>query len=322
MTIHPIDAATAVLLEGQVSGRSPLVPILPDTHPELARLLIIQIENGTIPPHEYAQARLVLGKSVRQIQRDLAKLRQSGAASTPTRQRFELTLRHKQVIFSCQGNVELAYEQLCESGDELPHFSTFWRRCRWYAQPMGVQAYARHGAQGLVNFWLYPPYEAPERNVVWQADHFELPVAVIADGHKTQLIKPYLTLLVDDRTRKVMGWALTATPDRRPNAEVVIATLASAMRLRTEDLDGTEVEVGGVPGIMRWDNDTNFTAEAVLLFGTALGFECHAVPPYTGHQKGKIERLGRTVQEQFCVLQPGLYTRPQDPQPKGPVPPD
>jgi hypothetical protein len=159
VTIHPIDAATAIVLEGQASGRSPLVPIFSDTHPELARLLMIQIENGTIPPNEYAQAKLVLGKSVRQIQRNLAKLRQHGATPTPpARRQFELTLQHKQVIFACQGNVELAYEQLIDAGEELPHVSTFWRR--WYAQPMGVQAYARHGAQGLVRFWLYPRFEA------------------------------------------------------------------------------------------------------------------------------------------------------------------
>jgi putative transposase len=302
MTVHPLNAAAAVLLDAEVSGRPALVPITGATEPELARLLMLQIEQGSIPAAEYEAASRVLDKSVRQIQRKLAALRDASPHSAaPARQRFELTLHHKQVIFASNGNVALAYEQLVKAGEELPNHDTFWRR--WNEQPSGVQAYARKGAEGMVDFWLYAPYTAPERNTVWQADHFELPVDVIADGCTTTRVKPWLTLMVDDRTRKVMSWALTAMPGRRAGAETVCATIAAGIRIRLEQ----GVEVGGVPGIMRWDNDLSFLAGMVLQMGIGLGFECHAVPPYSGHMKGKIERLGRTVQEQFCVLLPG-YT--------------
>jgi putative transposase len=306
MSVHPLNAAEAVFADANVRGRPALVPITGVTEPELARLLMHQIEHGSIPKTEYEAASRTLGKSVRQIQRDLAALRAGSMhAQTPRRQRFELTLHHKQVIFACNGNVALAYKQLADAGEVLPDSDTFWRR--WYEQATGVQNYARHGAKGLVDFWLYAPYTAPERNSVWQADHFELPNMVVADGHRTTLVKPWLTLFEDDKTRKIMAWALTAEPNRRADAETVVATIVAGIRVRTEQ----GIEVGGVPGIMRWDNDMNFKAGMVTQLGISLGFECHAVPPYSGHMKGKIERLGRTVQEQFCVLQPAFTHGPK-----------
>lgn len=99
-----------------------------------------------------------------------------------------------------------------------------------------------------------------------------------------------------------MSWSLIAEPGRRPDAVTVCATIAAGVRIRLED----EVEVGGVPWVIRWDNDLSFAAGMVVQLGTRLGFECHAVPPYSGHMKGKVERLGRRVQEEFCVLQPGF----------------
>ena len=159
----------------------------------------------------------------------------------------------------------------------------------------------------MTNYWIFTPYTAPERNTVWQADHFELPIDVIADGHETTLVKPWLTLFVDDTTRKVMAWALTAEPNRRADAETVLATLATGIRIRLED----GIEVGGVPQIVRWDNDKSFTAGMITALGATVGFESHCVPPYSGHMKGKVERLGRTVQEQFVMMLPGYTHGPK-----------
>lgn len=271
---------------------------------ELARLANIQARNGVVPAVEYEKASKLLGIGARQIQRQLKALRAVDAAPAGRRP-FELSQHHKQVIMACCGNVALAYRQLLAAGEDLPGEDSVWRA--WFRQPTAMQAYARKGAKGLVEFYLYPPFEAPERNSVWQADHFELPMDVIADGCTTTTVKPWLTLFEDDKTRKVMAWSITATPGRHPDAEVVCATLAAGIRIRIEH----GVEVGGVPAIVRWDNDLSFLAGVVLQMGTRVGFECHAVPPYSGHMKGKVERLGRTVQEQFCVLQPGYTHGPR-----------
>jgi len=305
MTITPINTAAALFLEAQASGTDSWVPTADVAHPELARLLMIRLESGSISDAEYQQSVSATGWSKRHLQRQLAGLFKTSASTVePRRQKFTLSDHHKQVVMAC-GNVQLAYNQLTDNGEKLPSYETFWRG--FDALPSGVRAYFRHGAEGIVGFWLYPPFEAPARNEVWQADHFELPVDVIADGCTATLVKPWITIFEDDRTRMVMSWALVAGPGERPGAEVICATICDGVRIRLED----GVEVGGVPRIIRWDNDLALNAGSVIQLGTALGFECHAVPPYSGHMKGKIERLGRRVQESFCVLQPGYTHGPK-----------
>ncbi|MGH8979443.1 MAG: DDE-type integrase/transposase/recombinase [Acidimicrobiales bacterium] len=301
MTVTPINVAAAAYLAGLGDDADAMVVDSP--HPELARLLKLKAARGTISSADYAEAARALGVGKRQIQRMVSRL--TSGETPAARRRFALNDHHEQVIMACQGNVALAYRQLIESGERLPRYITFWRA--WYCQPTGKQMYARQGAKGLVDFYLYPPWQAPERNAVWQADHFELPVDVIADRCTTTVVKPWLTAFIDDRTRKLMAWNLTAEAGRRPDADVVCATLAAGMQIRLEE----GVEVGGVPRIARWDNGAEFTAGVVLQFGTTVGFECHAVPPDSGHMKGKIERFGRRVQEQFCVLQPGYTHGPK-----------
>ncbi len=300
MTITPINAAATAFLAGSDTADK-LVMGAPNE--VLGRLLRIQAKTGAVPRADYEEASRTLGISVRQIQRHLAGLREG--RRPPGRQPFVLTTHHEQVILACNGNVALAYRELKKAGEDLPGEDTFWRA--WYCQPMAKQDYARHGAKGLVEFLLYPPWEAPERNSVWQADHFELPIDVIADGCTTQTVKPWLTVFEDDRSRLVLAATLTATAGRRPDADIVCATLVAGIRTRMEG----GVEVGGVPRIVRWDNAAEFNAGMVIDLGVRVGFECHAVPPYSGHMKGKVERFGRRVQEQFCVLQPGFTHGPK-----------
>lgn len=172
----------------------------------------------------------------------------------------------------------------------------FWRS--WHAQPAGVLAYARKGAEVLVGFWPYLPYEDPHRNAVWLADHFELNNDVITDGHTTSLVKPWLTIFEDDATRRAVAWALTTSPGRRADADVVCATIAAGIRIRLED----GVQVGGIPGAVRWDNDPSFNSCMVLPLGIAVGFECHTVPPCQGNLRRGVRRRRGTL---HLLLRPG-----------------
>ncbi len=304
MSITPINVAAALFLERQASGAELMAPITGILEPDIEALLLARLDRGSVSKRQYEEASRSTGLSKRQLQRRIAALLDTHlGAQTPQRRGFALTEHHKQVIMAC-GNVQLAYNELQRAGEDLPSYKTFWRA--FDALPSGVRAYMRHGAKELVNFWLYPPYQAPARNEVWQADHFELPIDVVADGHSAALVKPWLTVFEDDRTRMVMAWALVAQPGARPGADVVCATICDGVRIRLEH----DVEVGGVPRIVRWDNDLSFNAGSVIQLGTAVGFECHAVPPYSGHMKGKVERLGRRIQEEFCVLQPGFTHGP------------
>lgn len=305
MSVTPINAAAALLLESQASGVELPSLVTDVTDPAIARLLMVRLERGSVSDADYRAAMSATGLSKRQLQRHLVRLFATDPAAAHARRRpFVLSDHHKQVIMAC-GNVQLAYNQLVEAGEDLPSYKTFWRG--FSALPTGVQAYLRHGAKEIVNFWLYPPYQAPARNEVWQADHFELPIDVIPDGHTSTLLKPWLTIFEDDRTRMVMSWSLVASPGVRPGAEVICATICDAVRVRLEH----GIEVGGVPRVIRWDNDLAFNSGSVTQLGAAVGFECHAVPTYSGHMKGKVERLGRRVQEEFCVLRPGYTHGPR-----------
>jgi putative transposase len=304
MSLTPFDAALAAYLSATPEERAGLDLVLNTEQAVYSKLLMIRAQGVTIPAAEYAAASQELGIGTRQIQRKLKAL--CADLPAPVRAPWALNEFQRKVIFAHQGNVSMAYRELYDGDPAAPSFSAFWRA--WYEQtPMAIQEFARRGGDAMTNFFIYTPFTAPDRNLVWQADHFELPLDVITDGHTTTLLKPWLTLLVDDASRKVMGWSLTAEPNRRPDAETVLATLAAGMRVRLED----DVEVGGIPHIVRWDNDLSFTAGMITQLGTTLGFECHAVPPYSGHMKGKIERLGRRVQEQLVMLLPGFTHGPK-----------
>lgn len=291
--VLPINAVAAAHLAGDVTLPTPAV--LDTPHRDLAELARLQATR-LLDDDDYEPVMARLGVGKRRVQQLLKELRDGTPAATP--ERFELTDHHKATIVACKGNVSLAYRELERAGHELPDQSVFWRR--WHDELKAHQHYARRGAEGFLDNRLYLPYEAPHRNAVWQADHFELPVDVVADGCTTTLVKPWLTLFEDDRTRMPMGWHLVAEPNRRPDAEVVVATLADAIRIR--NVDG--VDVGGVPGVVRWDNDKSFLAGMVTQLAGAVGFEAHAVPPRSGYMKGKVERLGQTIETQFCALQP------------------
>jgi putative transposase len=266
---------------------------------EVAALVAHRAEHGRVPTRMVAAAAARCGVSVRTIQRDLvAAAAEPGPLRVPA---FTLTDAHMQTIAAHNGNVRKAHEDLIAGGEDMPSYWTFWRA--WQAQPSGVRAYLREGADAMKKQWLYAPYTAPSRNAVWQADHFELPVDVIPTGHTTRTVKPWLTLFQDDRTRMIMSWVIIAVPGRRPDADLVCAAVVAG--IAPHDVDG--VTVGGVPGSIRWDQAAEFRAGMVTQLAMRIGFEAHAVPPYSGHLKGKVERAGRTAQEEVASLATG-YT--------------
>jgi putative transposase len=78
--------------------------------------------------------------------------------------------------------------------------------------------------------------EAEHRNEVWQADHKQLDVLVLAPG-RSRPRAPWVTWCVDDYSRAVMGWALSLKPS---SAEVLAALRASVLP-----------DAGGLAGLPR-----------------------------------------------------------------------
>ena len=157
---------------------------------------------------------------------------------------------------------------------------------------------ARRGEAGRREHGLYLRYEAPHRNTVWQADHNQLPLLVVAPGGRGGR-RPWVTLFLDDCSRAIVGWAISLRPS---SAEVLAALLVHAER----------GPFGGVPGRLRWDHGLEFAAGAVEHAALALGIEVDPAAPYAPHEKGKVERLNRTISESFIATLPGYTDGPRD----------
>jgi len=81
------------------------------------------------------------------------------------------------------------------------------------------RASAKRGEAGRREHGLYLRYEAPHRNAVWQADHKQLPILVVAaEGRRGSVRRPWVTLFLDDYSRAIMGWAISLQPS---SAEVL-----------------------------------------------------------------------------------------------------
>lgn len=303
-TVALNDAGRQWLADLTEDAASTVAVVTPTGPAEPIRRLIDQHDrDGKVSNEAVAAVAAEVGLSARQLRRRIAAYRATGTA-TRTRS-YELNDDHMQVIFAHCGNVAAARRDLVRAGKPVPHLNTF--RARWDEQPAHIRAFARDGAAGARAMWLHTRYETAARNTIWYADHFELPVDVIADGQRTTTMKPWLTLFEDDKTRRIMAWAISANVGRRVGADVVVACLAEGIRTRTI---GGET-VGGVPERVLWDNALEFLAGEVTQFATLLGFEAVAVRPYSGHLKGKVERLGQTVQVDFCTTLNG-YTHGPD----------
>ena len=164
------------------------------------------------------------------------------------------------------------------------------------------RASAKRGEAGRREHGLYLRYEAPHRNAVWQADHKQLPVLVIAAvGRRPR--RPWVTLFIDDYSRAIMGWAISL----QPSSAEVLAALRDALVVQPG-----RGPFGGVPGRLRWDHGLEFAAGAVEHAALALGVDLDPATPYAPHEKGKIERLHRTIAETFIATLPGYTDGPRD----------
>ncbi len=84
----------------------------------------------------------------------------------------------------------------------------------------GERAAVVDGTEGRRRHQVYLRWAPDRRNALWEADHKELPVLVMAPRAQ-QPRKPWVTLFVDGFSRLIMGWALSL----HPNAAVVLAAL-------------------------------------------------------------------------------------------------
>ena len=219
----------------------------------------------------------------------------------PSSRRVELDDELRDAYVRLHGNVTAVWREQRELGHEVAPLRTLQAAFARDLRP-AERASVKRGEAGRREHGLYLRYEAPHRNAVWQADHKQLPILVIAAvGRRPR--RPWVTQFIDDYSRAIMGWAISL----QPSSAEVLAALRDALVVQPR-----RGPFGGVPGRLRWDHGLEFAAGAVEHASLALGVDLDPATPYAPHEKGKIERLHRTIAETLIATLPGYTDGPRD----------
>ena len=207
--------------------------------------------------------------------------------------RYELTDADVDAFTRWQGNVAAVHREL-HAG--RPGGLSVRRLQRAFAAQLtpGQRAGLVDGAEGRRRYEVYLRWAPPARNAMWEGDHVELPVLVLAPRAQRP-VKPWATVFIDGFSRLVMGWAISL----RPNSGTVLAALRGGIVI-----DPARGPFGGVPAVLRTDHGLEFTAAALRRSCAALGVELVPAPAYTPHLKGKVERWNRTLVQAASQSEP------------------
>ena len=208
---------------------------------------------------------------------------------------YELTVGDLDEYSAHRGNAGAVWRARHAEGDG-PSLRTLQRAFDRELRP-GDRAAIVEGAEGRRRHQVYLRWEARHRNEIWEADHKELEILVMAPRcHRPQ--KPWVTFFLDAFSRLIMGWAIALYP----SAATVLAALGKGIRV-----DPERGPFGGVPSVLRWDNGLEFAANSLTKAAGSLG--CAAMPTtaYSPHLKWKLERANRTVTQELIAGLP-FYT--------------
>ena len=247
----------------------------------VARLLGLRV-SGRLHGDAICAAAESLGVGERSVWRWLAE----GGYAPGKRPGWRMTPEAVETFYRCGGRPTAAWRLLQGEGIEVPSRTVFCGAVKRDLSPAD-RAYTRHGENGRRRYSVYRRWEPEARNEVWEADHDKLEINVLPLRGK-RLVRPWLTVIEDGFSRLVMGWALSLYPT---TAEVLVAIREAIV------IDSERGPWGGVPELIRFDGGREFLAHAVKRAAGELG--CAALPavPYSPHQKGKVERLLRTIGE-------------------------
>ncbi|OOC52444.1 MULTISPECIES: Mu transposase C-terminal domain-containing protein [Nocardiopsis] len=159
----------------------------------------------------------------------------------------------------------------------------------------------RSGENARRNADVYLTRPPSVRNQVWEADHKQLPILVMPP--RGAPVRPWMTTVLDDATRALVGWAITLTPHA--------GTVLTAIRMGLVH-DAERGPFGAVPAMVRIDRGLEFASAAVSEALKALGVDVHRLPAYTPHRKGKVERFHRTLEQMLLTTLPGFTGGPRD----------
>jgi putative transposase len=255
-------------------------------------------DEGTLTAPTKQAAATLLGCSIRHLYRLLAQ-----GAPTWRWPGYSLTEADRELYVSTAGSATAMCAVLAqEGGRPVPSLRTLQRAL---ARELSAteRGDARRGSRGRRDAGLHLREEPLHRNEEWQADHVQANL-LVRGPHGNKLLRPWITWFQDAKTRAIMGWAVSIVAATSAD---VLAALRSSVAV-----DPDRGPFGGVPHLIRHDHGKEFLAAAVEQGIVRLGAGPLVVAAWSPNQKGKIERLHRTLNEEFLRGKPGWTDGPRN----------
>lgn len=191
------------------------------------------------------------------------------------------------------------HRQVCERATRLelplPSYSVVTDIVRGISS--GAKLLQAHSPEAYANTHeLVHRREASAPNEVWQADHTLLDIALLDDKGNT--VRPWLSLVIDDYSRAIAGYFLSAS------APSAINTALALKQAIWHKADARWV-ICGIPEILYVDNGSDFTSEHLAQASVALKMQIVHSFPGKPRGRGRIERLFRTINDMFLADLPG-----------------
>ncbi len=180
-------------------------------------------------------------------------------------------------------------------GESPPSYSSVYALIR--ALEPGLLTMAHEGTKVYCEtFDLLYRSEAQTPNAIWQADHTQLDI-FIEDAGKAR--KPWLTVILDDYSRAVAGYAVSFSS---PSAIQTALALRQAIWRKGRP----DWSVCGIPEILYTDHGSDFTSGHIEQISADLQFQLIFSTVGQPRGRGKIERFFKTVSQVLLPRLPGF----------------
>jgi len=185
-----------------------------------------------------------------------------------------------------------------EIGVRSPSYSFVYQYIA--SMPKDLKTLAHDGNRTYDDLYeLIFTHNASRSNETWQADHTQLDILILDDNGDEK--RPWLTIILDDKSRAVAGYYLTVSA---PSALNTSLALRQAI-WRKQDPGWL---VCGIPDTLYTDHGSDFTSRHIEQVCVELKIELIFSSIGKPRGRGKVERFFETINQMLLSQLPG-YTK-------------
>ncbi|MBU0910716.1 MAG: DDE-type integrase/transposase/recombinase [Proteobacteria bacterium] len=163
--------------------------------------------------------------------------------------------------------------------------------------PDDLKTLAHHGNKKYDDLYeLIFIRNAERSNKIWQADHTQLDIIVLDENDNER--RPWLTIILDDKSRAVAGYYLTFAAPSALNTSL-------ALRQAIWRKQDPNWPVCGIPEILYTDHGSDFTSRHIEQVCAELKIELIFSSVGKPRGRGKIERFFETINQMLLIDLPG-----------------